>query len=73
MMTVTEEEARVRFEELLDTVQREQVAITQDGRAAAVLVSPQEMRDLLGASFQQSSIEEAVEAYFAKGDVAPRK
>lgn len=73
MITVTEEEARTHFEELLDTVQRESVTITQHGRAAAVLVSPLEMKDLLGASFKQNSAVEAFENYFAKSDGAMRK
>jgi len=70
MITVTEEEARTHFEELLDTVQRESVTITRQGRDAAVLVSPLEMQDLLGASFKQISVVEAFENYFAKSDGA---
>jgi prevent-host-death family protein len=39
MRTATSVEAQNRFGELLDTVQREPVAITRRGRTAAVIVS----------------------------------
>ena len=73
MITVTDEEAQTRLEELLDTVQCEHISITQQGRVAAVLVSPREMQDLLGVNFKQVSLVEAVEAHFAKGDGAKDK
>ena len=46
MLTKTSEEARKDFEELLDRVQREPIAITQNGRPAAFVISPRAMRDL---------------------------
>jgi len=49
MVTMTSVEAQNRFGQLLDTVQREAVAITRHGRPAAFVVSPQEMDELLNA------------------------
>ena len=49
MVTITSAEAQNRFGQLLDTAQRETVAITRHGRPAAFLVSPQEMAELLEA------------------------
>lgn len=49
MVTFTSAEAQNRFGQLLDTAQRETVAITRHGRPAAFLVSPQEMAELLEA------------------------
>ena len=46
MITVTSVEAQNRFGQLLDTVQREPVTITRNGRTAAFIVSPQDMQDL---------------------------
>jgi len=73
MITVTDKEAQAHLDELLDTVQCEAISITQHGRVAAVLVSPQEMQDLLGANFKQVNLVEAVEAHFARGDGAKNK
>lgn len=49
MVTLTSGEAQNRFGQLLDTAQRETVAITRHGRPAAFIVSPQEMDELLDA------------------------
>jgi prevent-host-death family protein len=49
MVTISSGEAQNRFGQLLDTAQREAVAITRHGRPAAFLVSPQEMAELLDA------------------------
>jgi len=49
MITITSAEAQNRFGQLLDTVQRETVAITRHGRPTAFIVSPQEMDELLNA------------------------
>ncbi len=46
---MTAVEARNRFGQLLDAVQREPVAITRHGLLAAFLISPQEMSELLSA------------------------
>jgi prevent-host-death family protein len=46
MITMTSVEAQNRFGLLLDTVQREPVAITRHGRPAAFVVSPREMEEL---------------------------
>ncbi len=49
MITVTSVEAQNRFGQLLDTILREPVSITRHGRAAAFIVSPQDMAELLDA------------------------
>jgi antitoxin Phd len=49
MITMTSVEAQNRFGQLLDTAQRETVAITRHGRPTAFIVSPQEMEELLDA------------------------
>lgn len=55
MITMTSVEAQNRFGQLLDTVQREAVAITRHGRPTAFVVSPQEMDDLLDARRKRSN------------------
>ena len=46
MITKTSAEAQNQFGQLLDTVQREPVAITRHGRPAAFIVSPREMEEI---------------------------
>jgi antitoxin Phd len=43
MVKMTSAEAQNQFGKLLDTAQREPVAITRHGRTAAFVVSPQDM------------------------------
>ena len=64
MKTMTSAEAQNGFGRLLDTAQREPVAITRHGRPAAFLVSPQEMDELLGARRRRSAAVEDLEAWF---------
>jgi antitoxin Phd len=47
MITKTSAEAQNQFGQLLDTVQREPVAITRHGRPAAFIVSPRDMGAIL--------------------------
>ena len=47
MITKTSAEAQNQFGQLLDTVQREPVAITRHGRPAAYIVSPRDMKELM--------------------------
>jgi antitoxin Phd len=54
MISVTSAEAQNSFGKLLDTVQREAVAITRHGRPAAFVVSPQDMEELLDARRKRS-------------------
>lgn len=68
MITVTSVEAQNRFGQLLDTAQREPVVITRNGRTAAFLVSPQDMRELQDARLKRTSAAEAFSAFFAKAD-----
>ena len=46
MITKTSAEAQNQFGKLLDTVQREPVAITRHGRPAAYVISPREMENV---------------------------
>ncbi len=46
MLTITSVEAQNRFGQLLDSAQREPIAITRRGRPAAYIISPQEMNEL---------------------------
>jgi prevent-host-death family protein len=47
MITKTSAEAQNQFGQLLDTVQREPVAITRHGRPAAFIVSPRDMEPII--------------------------
>jgi len=49
VIKMTSVEAQNRFGQLLDTAQRETVAITRHGRPTAFVVSPHEMEELLDA------------------------
>ncbi len=66
MITVTSVEAQNKFGQLLDTAQREPVAITRHGRPAAFIVSPQEMSELLDARRKRSSAVADLEAWAAR-------
>jgi prevent-host-death family protein len=57
MLTVSSAEAQNRFGQLLDTVQREPVAITRHGRPTAFVVSPREMESLLSARRSKAAAE----------------
>jgi antitoxin Phd len=47
MVKMTSAEAQNQFGKLLDTAQREPVAITRHGRTAAFVVSPRDMEEIL--------------------------
>lgn len=66
MVTMTSGEAQNRFGQLLDTAQRETVAITRHGRAAAFLISPQEMAELLDARRRRSQAVAELERWSEK-------
>jgi prevent-host-death family protein len=63
MIKMTSVEAQNRFGQLLDTVQRETVAITRHGRPTAFVVSPQEMEELLDARRRRSKAVADLEAW----------
>ena len=65
MITVTSVEAQNRFGQLLDTILREPVGITRHGRAAAFMVSPQDMAELLDARHKRSMALAALEDWSA--------
>lgn len=66
MVTITSVEAQNRFGQLLDTAQRETVAITRHGRPAAFIVSPQEMAELLDARRRRGKAVADLEAWSAQ-------
>ncbi len=65
---MTSVEAQNRFGQLLDTVQRETVAITRHGRPTAFVVSPQEMNELLDARRRRSRAVAELEAWSAQAE-----
>ncbi len=66
MITKTSAEAQNQFGQLLDTVQREPVAITRHGRPAAFMVSPQVMDELSSARARRSKAVADLEAWRKK-------
>jgi len=63
MKTLTSVEAQNRFGELLDTVQRQPVAVTRRGRPVAFVVSPEDMREVMDARNRRSKAVAAFEAW----------
>jgi antitoxin Phd len=55
MVVMTSVEAQNSFGKLLDTAQREAVAITRHGRPTAFVVSPQDMEELLDSRRKRSN------------------
>jgi prevent-host-death family protein len=66
MITITSVEAQNKFGQLLDTAQREAVAITRRGRPTAFVVSPQEMDELLDARRKRGEALASLEAWSAQ-------
>ena len=66
MITMTSAEAQNSFGQMLDTVQRESVAITRHGRPTAFVVSPQEMDELLDSRRKRSKALVDLEAWSAE-------
>jgi prevent-host-death family protein len=66
MITMTSVEAQNRFGQLLDTVQRETVAITRHGRPTAFIVSPRDMDELLDARRRRSKAVADLETWSAQ-------
>ena len=66
MITLTSVKAQNRFGQLLDTVQRETVAITRHGRPTAFVVSPAEMDELLDSRRLRSKAVADIEAWSAR-------
>lgn len=63
MITKTSAEAQNQFGQLLDTVQREPVAITRHGRTAAFVVSPRDMEPILRERERRRKAAEAFKAW----------
>jgi len=66
MKTLTSVEAQNRFGELLDAAQREPVTITRRGRTVAVLLSAEDMEELVDARRKRERAVAAFEEYFAR-------
>jgi antitoxin Phd len=66
MISITSAEAQNRFGQLLDTAQREIVAITRHGRPTAFVVSPHDMEELLDARRTRGRALAELEAWSAK-------
>jgi len=69
MITKTSVEAQNNFGQLLDTVQREPVAITRHGRPAAFIVSPRDMEPIIR---ERERRRKAVEDFKAWSEMAQR-
>ncbi|HSY36886.1 MAG TPA: type II toxin-antitoxin system prevent-host-death family antitoxin [Acidobacteriaceae bacterium] len=65
MIKMTSVEAQNQFGKLLDTAQREAVAITRHGRPTAFVVSLQEMEELLDARRRRGTAVAELEAWSA--------
>lgn len=63
MIKMTSVEAQNHFGQLLDTAQREAVAITRRGRPTAFVVSPHEMEELLDARRRRGKAVDELEAW----------
>lgn len=63
MIKMSSVEAQNQFGQLLDTVQREVVAITRHGRPAAFVVSPREMEEVLDARRRRGKAIAELEAW----------
>ena len=69
MISVTSVDAQNRFGQLLDLAQREPVAVTRHGRAAAFIVSPRDMDEILSVRSRRSKAVEEFEAWSRRAAV----
>ena len=65
MMTITAEEAQNNLDALLDAVQHESIAITQNGQVVAMMLAPPVVQDAIGNPLQSTA--EAFEAWSQRG------
>jgi PHD/YefM family antitoxin component YafN of YafNO toxin-antitoxin module len=70
MITLTSVEAQNGFGKLLDTVQREAVAITRHRRSAAFIVSPTDMDELLDVRRRRSAAVAEFEEWSARAEAS---
>lgn len=66
MVNMSSVDAQNHFGQLLDTAQRETVAITRHGRPAAFVVSPREMEELLDGRRRRSKAVAELEEWSAR-------
>ena len=69
MISVTSVDAQNRFGQLLDLAQREPVAVTRHGRAAAFIVSPRDMDEILSVRSRRSKAVAEFEAWSRRAAV----
>ena len=69
MISVTSVDAQNRFGQLLDMAQREPVAVTRHGRAAAFIVSPRDMDEILSVRSRRSKAVAEFEAWSRRAAV----
>lgn len=72
MKTITSIEAKNRFDELLDSAQREPITITRRGRPVAFVLSPEDMKELLDTRRQREQTLTDFEAFFQCSDTKLR-
>jgi antitoxin Phd len=72
MIRMTSVEAQNRFGQLLDSAQREPVAITRHGRPTAFVVSPREMEELLSARRARSRAIAELEVWSTRANKSAR-
>ena len=63
---MTSVEARNRFREVLDTAQREPIAITRHGSPTAFIISARDMRELLNARQRRGKAVAEMDAWSAR-------
>jgi antitoxin Phd len=68
MVKMTSVEAQNQFGKLIDTAQREPVAITRHGRTAAFVVSPQDMEEILRERERRTKAVAAYDAWRAEAE-----
>lgn len=68
MRTLTSVDAQNRFGELIDSAQREPVAITRRGRPVAFVLSAEDLKDLVASRRLRDRAREDFEAFFEAAD-----
>jgi prevent-host-death family protein len=70
MIAITSAEAQNCFGKLLDTLQREAVAITRHGRPTAFVISPRDLEEILAAKRRRSEAVADFEAWRAQAEAS---
>lgn len=70
MLAISSIDARNRFDQLLDLISQEPVAITQHGQTVAFVVSPQDMADLQDVEARRIEAVKRFELFFDHAETA---